>query len=62
MRYLVLIASDPAVWERATAAQRQAWFDAHDAAIAACTELPGSHTVEIRPEVDIEGYEPPRDV
>ena len=31
MRYLVLIASDPGVWERATAAERQAWFDAHDA-------------------------------
>ncbi len=122
MRYLVLIASDPAVWERATAAERQAWFDAHDAferavaargakvsaaalaradtattlrhdgdtltvtdgpfvelaeqitgfylvdlpdldaAIAACAELPRSYTVEIRPEVDIEGYEPPRDL
>ena len=122
MRYLVLIASDPALWDRATAAERQAWFDAHDAferavaargakvsaaalaradtattvrhhgdtltvtdgpfvelaeqitgfylvdlpdldaAIAACAELPRSYTVEIRPEVDIEGYEPPRDL
>jgi hypothetical protein len=122
MRYLVLIASDPGVWERATATERQAWFEAHDAferavaargakvsaaalaradtattlrhqagtltvtdgpfvelaeqitgfylvdlpdldaAIAACAELPRSYTVEIRPEVDIEGYEPPRDL
>ena len=33
-----------------------------DSAIAACAELPHSYTVEIRPEVDIEGYEPPRDL
>ena len=33
-----------------------------DAAIGACAELPRSYTVEIRPEVDIEGYEPPRDL
>ena len=31
-----------------------------DSAIAACAELPRSYTVEIRPEVEIEGYEPPR--
>ncbi len=122
MRYVVLIACDPGVWERASADERQGFFDAHDAferavaargtkvsgaalasddtattlrhsagtltvtdgpfvelveqlagfylvdlpdldsAIAACAELPHSYTVEIRPEVDIDGYEPPRDL
>ncbi len=33
-----------------------------DSAIAACAELPRSYTVEIRPEVEVEGYEPPRDL
>ena len=33
-----------------------------DSAIAACAELPRSYTLEIRPEVEIEGYEPPRDL
>ena len=31
-----------------------------DSAIAACAELPRSYTVEIRPEVEIDGFEPPR--
>ena len=122
MRYVVLIACDPGVWERSTPDERQGFFDAHDAferavaargskvsgaalasadtattlrhsgdtltvtdgpfvelveqlagfylvdlpdldsAIAACAELPHGYTVEIRPEVDIEGYEPPRDL
>ncbi len=122
MRYVVLIACDPGDWERASAEERQGYFDAHDAferavaargtkvsgaalasadtattlrhsgdsltvtdgpfvelveqlagfylvdlpdldsAIAACAELPRSYTVEIRPEVEVEGYEPPRDL
>ena len=122
MRYVVLIACDPGVWERSTPDERQGFFDAHDAferavaargskvlgaalatadtattlrhagdtltvtdgpfvelveqlagfylvdlpdldsAITACAELPPSYTVEIRPEVEIEGYEPPRDL
>lgn len=122
MRYMVLIASDPSAWERATPEERQGYFDAHDAferalaargakvsgaalatadtattlrhddgrltvtdgpfaelveqltgfylvdlpdldaAVAVCAELPPSYTVEIRPTVDIEGYEPPRDL
>jgi len=122
MRYVVLLACDPGDWERASAQERQGYFDAHDAferavaargtkvasaalasadtattlrhtgdaltvtdgpfvelveqlagfylvdlpdldsAIAACAELPRSYTVEIRPEVEIEGYEPPRDL
>lgn len=33
-----------------------------DAAVAACAELPKAYTVEIRPTVEIEGYEPPRDL
>ncbi len=33
-----------------------------DSAIAACAELPRSYTVEIRPEVEIEGYEPSSDL
>ena len=31
MRYVVLIACDPGVWERASAEERQGYFDAHDA-------------------------------
>lgn len=118
MRYVVLIASDPGDWERATPAERQGYVDAHhaferqvatrgskvsgaplasadtattlrhddgrlvvadgpfvelveqlagfylvdlpdlDAAVAACAELPHAYTVEIRPVVEIEGYEP----
>lgn len=33
-----------------------------DAAVAACSLLPRAYTVEIRPTVEIEGYEPPRDL
>ena len=33
-----------------------------DAAVAACALLPRAYTVEIRPTVEIEGYEPPRDL
>ena len=33
-----------------------------DAAVAACAQLPAAYTVEIRPTVEIEGYEPPRDL
>jgi hypothetical protein len=122
VRYVVLIASDPADWERATAQDRQGYFDAHDAferalaargsklsgaplasadtattlrhdagrltvtdgpfaelaeqisgfylvdlpdldaAVAVCATLPQAYTVEIRPTVEIEGYEPPRDL
>ena len=122
MRYVVLIASDPAAWERATPQERQGYVDAHnaferalaargskisgaplasadtattlrndggrltvtdgpfaelveqisgfylvdlpdlDAAVDVCSTLPRSYTVEIRPTVEIEGYEPPRDL
>ncbi len=122
MRYLLLIASDPGDWDRATPEERQAYVDAHDAferalaargtkvsgaplasadtattvrhhdgrlavtdgpfvelveqvagfylvdlpdldaAVAVCAELPHSYTVEIRPTVEIEGHEPPRDL
>ena len=31
MRYLVLLASDPGVWERATSDERQGFLEAHDA-------------------------------
>ena len=115
---MVLIASDPGDWERATAEERQEYVDAHhaferevaargtkvsgaplasadtattlrhddgrlvvtdgpfvelveqfagfylvdlpdlDAAVAACAELPRTYAVEIRPVVEIEGYEP----
>ena len=33
-----------------------------DAAVAACAELPTPYTVEIRPTVELEGHEPPRDL
>ncbi|HET9021963.1 MAG TPA: YciI family protein [Ornithinibacter sp.] len=33
-----------------------------DAAVTVCAELPTTYTVEIRPIVEIEGYEPPRDL
>ncbi|WP_377639951.1 YciI family protein [Oryzobacter terrae] len=33
-----------------------------DAAVAACALLPRAYTVEIRPTVEIEGHEPPRDL
>jgi hypothetical protein len=122
VRYLVLVAGDPAAWERATPEERQGFFDAHDtferelaargtkvsgaplasadtattlrhhegllsvtdgpfvelveqiagfylvdlpdldAAVAVCATLPQSYAVEIRPTVEIEGYEPPRDL
>ncbi|WP_392543411.1 YciI family protein [Oryzobacter telluris] len=122
MRYLVLIASDPGDWERATPEERQGYFDAHDAferalaaqgtkvsgaplasadtattlrhegdrltvtdgpfvelveqvagfylvdlpdldaAVSVCAHLPRSYAVEIRPTIEIEGYEPPRDL
>jgi hypothetical protein len=122
VRYVVLIASDPADWERASPQERQGYFDAHDAferalasrgskvsgaplasadtattlrhddgrltvsdgpfaelveqisgfylvdlpdldaAVAVCATLPQAYTVEIRPTVEIEGYEPPRDL
>ena len=117
MRYVVLIASDPADWERATPQEREEYVEAHhafereiaargskvsgaplasadtattlrhddgrlvvtdgpfvelveqvagfylvdlpdlDAAVAACARLPRTYTVEIRPVVEIDGYE-----
>lgn len=30
MEYVILIASDPAVWDRASAEERQGFFDAHN--------------------------------
>lgn len=122
MNYMVLIAVEPEAWERADEAERQEYFEAHDAferavaargrkisgaplasadtattirhtggevtvtdgpfvelveqvagfylvdlpdldaAVAACSLLPRAYTVEIRPTVEIEGYEPPRDL
>lgn len=122
MRYVILVASDPGDWERATPAQRQGYFDAHDAferalaakgskvsgaplagadtattlrhdggrllvtdgpfvelveqltgfylvdlpdldaAVEVCAHLPHTYAVEIRPTIEIEGYEPPRDL
>ena len=32
-----------------------------DAAVAAASLLPASYTVEVRPVVDVDGYEPPSD-
>jgi hypothetical protein len=119
MEYAILVASDPEEWDRATAQERQGWFDAHtafelelrargrklagaalqrsdtattlrrsggglavtdgpfaetaeqlsglylvdlpdlDAAIAVGRLLPAAYTVEIRPVLDVEGWEPP---
>ncbi len=119
MEYAVLIASDPSDWDRATAEERQGYFDAHtafelavkerglkvsgaalqeadtattlrhdgttwavtdgpfaetveqlsgfyllelpdlDAALAVARLLPTAYTVEVRPVMDIDGWEPP---
>jgi hypothetical protein len=118
MEYLVLIATDPAVWEQATPEERQSFHEAHnafdravlargrkisgaalagadtatslratngswavtdgpfvelteqiggfylvdlpdlDTAIEVAKQLPTSYAVEIRPTIQIEGYEP----
>ena len=63
MEFLVLIAYESSGWDEATAEQQQEFFDAHHAFEQAVQHLPRQYTLEVRPVVDIDGYErsaPPR--